>query len=193
MISLAPAFADPVFDSQRSFRNILDAMSRPGSIQTISVDLVPPAPLHTATAAIALTLLDFETHIWTDFPETSEAAHYLRFHCGCKWENKAAAQFAVITRPERLPELDLFYLGYEDSPGKSATLVIQVGELLPGGDKVFRGPGIAGEERVGISGLAEGFWDFWSHNHRLYPLGVDVIFAAGRKCLGLPRTTEVDS
>lgn len=192
MISWAPAFADPVFDSQRAFRSILEAMSGPGSIQTISIDFLPPAPLHAATAAIALTLLDFETPIWTDFAETSEAARYLRFHCGCKWAIKDSAQFALIALPDRLPELDLFYIGDEDSPGKSATLILQVEDLQPGGDKIFRGPGIAGEEHVGISGLPERFWDFWAQNHRLYPLGVDVIFVAGPKCLALPRSTEVE-
>jgi alpha-D-ribose 1-methylphosphonate 5-triphosphate synthase subunit PhnH len=189
---LPPAFADPVFDSQRCFRSILDAMSHPGSVQAMAVDLVPPPPLRPSTAAIALTLLDFETHIWTDLPETSEAALWLRFHCGCKWENKAAAQFALITCPDPLPALETFYAGHEDSPGNSATLIVQVEDFQPGGSKVFKGPGIAGENRLDIAGLPEEFWDFWKHNRRFYPLGVDVIFSAGRKCVGLPRTTAVE-
>ena len=64
--ALRPGFLAPVADSQQVFRRVLRAMSEPGSLQDIAVDLAPPAPLDRATAALCLTLLDFETPVWLD-------------------------------------------------------------------------------------------------------------------------------
>ena len=82
---LAAGFADPVHDAQRCFRTIMNAMARPGTLQAIETGgLKPPAPLTPVAAAIALTLVDYDTPVWLDGPfARSEAVKtFLRFHTG---------------------------------------------------------------------------------------------------------------
>ena len=64
-MSLEAGFADPVHDAQRSFRAVLDAMSRPGRIAQIT-GVTAPGPLGAAAGAVLLTLVDHETRLWLD-------------------------------------------------------------------------------------------------------------------------------
>ena len=64
--TIAPGFADPVFDSQATFRAALDALARPGRVAALPPVLTPPAPLNPATAALCLTLADLDTPLWLD-------------------------------------------------------------------------------------------------------------------------------
>ena len=58
--------SDPVLDSKRIFRGVLDAMAHPGRVVPLPPPPDPPAPLVPAAAAVALTLLDYETPLWLD-------------------------------------------------------------------------------------------------------------------------------
>ncbi len=61
-----PGFADPVGQAQASFRAVLEAMARPGTLVPAGQGLVPPAPLDPATGAVLLTLVDHDTLLWLD-------------------------------------------------------------------------------------------------------------------------------
>ena len=190
--NLLPAFLEPVLDSQRAFRSILDGMAHPGKVVNLGMDLNVPKPLHRATAAACLTLLDFETPLWTDLPESSEALAWLRFHCGCPLvHDPTQASFAVVTRGETLSSLDAFNIGDQEFPERSATVMIQVFLLSPGSGKSLKGPGIETVERVAVHGLPGDFWMSWRINRRLYPLGVDLLLTSGTALVAVPRTTEV--
>src|SRR5262249_60143642 len=75
-LSVRRGFVEPVLESQRVFRRVLDAMAHPGRIVRIDSFIDAPVPLAPATAAVCLTLLDFETPLWLDaaarVPELSE-------------------------------------------------------------------------------------------------------------------------
>jgi alpha-D-ribose 1-methylphosphonate 5-triphosphate synthase subunit PhnH len=167
-------------------------MAHPGRIVGLTVDLQAPKPLDQATAAIALTLLDFETPLWADVTESYEVVHWLRFHCGCPWTSRPSeAAFALITYGEALPSLEHFSVGKDEFPEKSATLIIQVANLASGGSRSLSGPGIEMVERLSVQGLSDEFWPFWRINHDLFPLGVDVLLTSRRSVVALPRTTEI--
>jgi alpha-D-ribose 1-methylphosphonate 5-triphosphate synthase subunit PhnH len=190
--NLLPGFSDPVLDSQRIFRHILDAMSHPGKRICLTIDLEAPVPFHQATAAIGLTLLDFETPLWTDVTEDCEAVHWLRFHCGCPWTAlPSRATYAFISNGNDLPSLNGFNAGKDEYPARSATLIIQVADLASGETRTLRGPGIPSAECLSVQGLSEEFWSFWRINHGLFPLGVDVLLTSGRHMVALPRTIEI--
>ena len=191
-MAIQPGFADPVLDSQRAFRAVLDAMAHPGRIVTLA-GLDAPPPLAPATAAVCLTLLDFETPLWLDpAAATADVVAYLRFHCGAPLvDAPPAARFAVIAQWPRMPGLDVWEAGTDERPDLSATLVLQVDGLT--GDRGARltGPGIAGEARLEVTG-APGLWPMLRANAARFPRGVDVMLCAGVRLAALPRTTRVE-
>lgn len=191
---LKPGFTDAVFEAQAGFRALLDAFAYAGRIASLPVSLDPPAPLDPATAAIALTLFDFDTRVWLDAPAAAgPAPAWIRFHCGSPIVSDTRdAQFALVADAQRLPGLGTFDIGEDRYPDQSATLVIQVRALTGGPATRWTGPGINGAIEVAIAGLPEGFWAQWDDNHALYPQGVDVLFACGRQVVGLPRGVKVE-
>jgi alpha-D-ribose 1-methylphosphonate 5-triphosphate synthase subunit PhnH len=128
-----------------------------------------------------------------DVDEKSDAAGWLRFHCGCPLVNSPfTASFALISRAYGAPALDQFNPGQDEFPEQSATLIIQVSGFTSGSGRCLRGPGIETLERLEVHGLPDEFWTAWRLNQRLYPLGVDVFLTAGSTLVALTRTTEVE-
>ncbi len=64
-------FDSEVFANQAVFRHLLMSMAYPGTIAELKLDLACPGRLSTAAGAVLLTLLDFETPLWTDLGELS--------------------------------------------------------------------------------------------------------------------------
>jgi alpha-D-ribose 1-methylphosphonate 5-triphosphate synthase subunit PhnH len=186
--------ADPVLDSQRIFRSVLEAMAHPGRV--VALDGPPEAPrgLHPVAVAVCLALVDFETPLWLDPPaRRPEVLEGFRFRCGCPIvEAPEQARFGVIVDPRQMPTLDAFDGGTDEYPDRSATLIVQVAGLAGGAGKRLRGPGIVEEERLAAEGLPERFWTQLRDNHARFPRGVDVILAAPSALAGLPRTTRVE-
>ena len=61
--TLEGGFASASEDSARIFRSALNAMARPGQIETVS-GIAPPSPLSAAAGALLLTLADHETPVF---------------------------------------------------------------------------------------------------------------------------------
>ncbi|WP_225561691.1 phosphonate C-P lyase system protein PhnH [Rhodanobacter sp. DHB23] len=188
------AFADPVFDSQRSFRELLQAMARPAMPRPLPVLPPAPAPVAPAAMAIMLTLCDATTAVWLQQPE-DEAIRHLRFHAGLKLADRPQdADFALVTDPASMPPLDAFARGDMRYPDRSASLIIQVAAINPApvdGAHEFAGPGIRETETVAIDGLPADFWQQRAALAALLPLGIDLFFVAGQQVLALPRTTRL--
>jgi alpha-D-ribose 1-methylphosphonate 5-triphosphate synthase subunit PhnH len=192
--AIRPGFQDIPGESQTVFRAVMNAMARPGTIHEIDAHFTPPAPLNPAAAAILLTLADFETAVWLDtaLSEGNGAADFLRFHTGAKFNAAPEeANFALISDPASVPPLASFAQGTPDFPDRSTTLVIQVSLLSRDGWRLT-GPGIDGETALGAWPLPPGFDDQLRDNHSLFPLGVDVIFAAPERIAALPRSTRIE-
>lgn len=192
---LRPGFGDYVMDAQATFRAILHAMSYPGRVMEAGAALEPPPPLHRATAAIGLSLFDLDTPVWLDdAAETPEVKAFFQFHCGCPFvASPGDARFAVIADASRMPALADFDSGTDEAPDRSATVLVQAERFLQGsGGVALTGPGI--EERVSIlvDGLAREFWEQRRAQQHLFPRGLDLVFAADYRLIGLPRTTRLE-
>ncbi|MEA3416981.1 MAG: phosphonate C-P lyase system protein PhnH [Thermodesulfobacteriota bacterium] len=190
---LTPGFSDPVQDSRQTFRAILDAMSHPGKIVTMDNSFSPPAFLNLASAAVCLTLLDFETTLWTDLKSKSKGTDWLRFHCGCSIvQDSSEAVFALITHSDTMPTLNKFKTGNDESPESSTTLIIQTGGLSSTDGIRLTGPGIETFSTLKVEGLTKGFWQDRQSQFDMFPLGVDIIFTWENRLAALPRTTKVE-
>ncbi len=139
------AFARPVFDAQTTFRAILDAMARPGTVKMLDALTKPPAPLTATGAAVLLTLCDQDTPIWLDpqIAETAAAREWIAFHTGAPvTTNPVEAHFALASRSADLIALENFAQGSQDYPDRSTTLILQVEALATGRRLTLEGPGI---------------------------------------------------
>lgn len=193
--SLKPGFTDPVFDAQAVFRAAMLATAYPGRIMTLDRSFAAPKPFSSATAALCLTLMDFETPTWLDKQAAAgDAPAWLRFHCGLPLaEETATARFAVIADPAKMPRIFTFHPGDVEYPDRSSTLIIQVPSLTGGTATTWTGPGIKSSASAAIAGLPAWFWSDWDLNRELYPRGVDVMFTSGNAFIGLPRTITVEA
>ena len=189
---------NPVLDSQRIFRAVLEATTHPGRILAVDgppldPELAPRWPLHPATTAVCLALLDFETPLWLDLAaRTPEVTDYLRFHCGCPIvDDPTAARFAVVVHASSMPPPATFDPGSEEYPDRSATVIVQARTLSAAGRRLT-GPGIELEVQLEAEGLPARFWEDLRVNHARFPRGIDVLLTAGRSLAALPRTTRVE-
>jgi alpha-D-ribose 1-methylphosphonate 5-triphosphate synthase subunit PhnH len=183
-----PGFADPVGDAQTTFRAVLQAMSRPGSIMPAGTGLRPPAPLDRATAAVALTIVDQETTLFIG-PPLRGAGAWLAFHTGAHIvEDSVRANFLLLSI---WPDLAGLQAGTDEAPEDSATLILQVAALGAGPAYRLEGPGLAGPTTLRVIGLPAGFVAEWQHNHGLFPRGVDVVLCAGDQIAALPRSVSI--
>ncbi|PLX38254.1 MAG: phosphonate C-P lyase system protein PhnH [Hyphomicrobiales bacterium] len=191
-MTLAAGFADPVFQSQAVFRAVAAAMAEPGRPVALASDLAPPAPLLPTTAAVLLTLIDFETPVWLDDALGGEpVSDWLRFNTACPLvATPEGAAFAVLADPAACPAFDVFAQGTAEYPDRSTTLILQVQAMTASTGQRLSGPGIDGEIRFDAMPLPDGFWTSVADNRSLFPLGVDVILCAADAIAALPRSVR---
>lgn len=191
---LAPAFMDPVRASQAVFSAVMNAMARPGAIVATTGLVQAPQPLCLAAAAVAVTLLDYETPVWLDpvLAQSPEIAGWLRFHTGAALtDNPRQAAFGIIADSPRMPRFEAFSQGSMEYPDRSATLVLQVESLSDKGGFCLSGPGIRGSRALLASPLPVDFVGRMRANRALFPRGVDTILTAGTMLAALPRSVHV--
>jgi alpha-D-ribose 1-methylphosphonate 5-triphosphate synthase subunit PhnH len=188
---LGRAFSDPVLGAQRCFRLILSAMSEPGTVHALPGGIDAPTALEPSAAQTLLALADPETPVWLS-PSLAAAAPYIRFYCSAPIvAEPSAARFAVIDGLNREPRLAAFDAGDDLYPDRSATVIVQCAAMTGGTAVALSGPGIPASRAVAPAGLHAGFWAEAAANHERYPLGVDLILAAGDGILCLPRSTRI--
>jgi alpha-D-ribose 1-methylphosphonate 5-triphosphate synthase subunit PhnH len=191
---LAPAFDDPALASQAVFRGVMEAIARPGLPRPLASTLAAPPPLRATAAAVALTLLDYETPFWLDheLAAAGEVAAWLKFHTGApQTADSAAAAFAFVSGA--LPAFDVFSPGSIEYPDRSSTLVVQVESFNQGDQLLLSGPGIAGKRRFSALPLPPDFRARLIANRELFPRGVDLILASETEVAALPRSVRVAS
>ncbi len=191
--ALTGGFAEPVFDAQSVFKMMMDAMARPGTIQTVSPEITPPAPLGIAAGAIALTLCDHETSVWLS-PGLARPAvpAWLAFHTGAPMaEERIEARFAFAEAGAMFSSLGQFATGTQEYPDRSTTLVLEIEDLDGGRELALSGPGIRDIGMIAPNGLPENFLRLWNENRAQFPRGVDIVLSAGRRFLCLPRTVKI--
>ncbi|MDB5568324.1 MAG: phosphonate lyase system protein PhnH [Tardiphaga sp.] len=185
-------FADKVLSAQSTFRSVMDAMARPGSVQRIEAASGVPAPLMRGSAAIALTLFDQDTPVWLDakMAATLDVAKWIKFHTSAPViADSSVCSFALIGDIDQLPALQRFAIGSNDYPDRSTTLIVQVPSLTQGPAIELRGPGIDGTAVLRTQ-MAPDLLERLAVNHALFPRGIDLVLVADDAIVAIPRTTR---
>lgn len=180
-------------EAARFFRTVLSAFATPATPHDVGNLPDVPAPLFGSSAAIILALADYQTPVWLSPRFNAETVRkFIRFHTGAPITQDAkAAVFAVLDQAELLEHIDLFSIGAEEYPDRSATLVVQVGEVEGLSQVEASGPGLKQAAAFGVAGASPVFWQRLQMNATLFPLGLDFIFAAPAAIASLPRSTRL--
>jgi alpha-D-ribose 1-methylphosphonate 5-triphosphate synthase subunit PhnH len=191
---LPAGFADKVLSAQTTFRSVMDAMARPGSVHCIASASGTPPGMMRGTAAIALTLFDHDTPLWLDprMSETSEVEKWLKFHTSAPVvSDSSIASFALIGNAGELPALEQFSFGTNEYPDRSTTLILQVESLREGLAFELRGPGIDGTAMLQATIEPLDLFARLAINAALFPRGIDVVLVADDAIVAIPRTTRL--
>lgn len=184
--ALAGGFTKAPLQSARAFREILEAMARPGTIRRVA-GAQPPAPLSPAAGVALLVLTDPTTRLHlagrADCPAVRD---WVAFHIGAPLAVAEDADFALGTWDDLHP-VTRFRIGQPDYPDRSATLIVECDHLVNHGP-ALTGPGIETATWLNLPETAA-----FRANRALFPLGFDTIFTAGDRIAGLPRSTRVEA
>lgn len=187
--------------AQSVFHDMMEAMSRPGTIRNLA-PYAPPAPVPAALTPV-LTLADLMSPLAvleTDLIVEEEREHIggiLSRLTGAPLSDAAGARFALaLAEPNDWSDL---CCGTHWSPEYGAMLVQRV-ETLTGDDRGERslrltGPGIRpGEPTViSVTGLSDAWFEQRNALTSSYPAGIDcVLVADDGTFVCLPRTTEIE-
>jgi len=184
MTAMDGGFADAPREAAVAFRAALQALARPGRIETVA-GAVPPAPASPAAGALLLTLCDPETGVYLAGDHDSPALRqWITFHCGAPLVGPERADFALGSWAALQP-LSTYRIGTAEYPDRSATLIVEMDRLEAKGARLT-GPGIETEAALSLPELAA-----FQGNRARFPLGFDCYFTCGDRLAGLPRSTRV--
>jgi alpha-D-ribose 1-methylphosphonate 5-triphosphate synthase subunit PhnH len=192
--SLVRGFADPVHDAQSTFRVMLNALARPGTVCSIEAVLDEDVERQWPAAAFAamLSIADFSTPVWLQHNDEA-LAQAIRFHTGAPLASAAdAAAFAYIADATAMPAPDAFAQGTPEEPQNSATVFIRVEAFEGGKPLTLSGPGIRTSVNIAPVGIADAFWHERASLAAQAPCGIDCYLVCGRSVMGIPRTTRVE-
>lgn len=189
--SLQGGFADPPVAAAVAFRAAIQALARPGRIETLA-GAEPPEGLSQAAAVLLLVLADAETPLW--LPERlrhGPAGNWLRFHTNAPQVAAPGAAMFGLGHWDELAPLSAWPAGDAAYPDRSATLVVEVPALDGGRPMDLTGPGIRDRAELAPE-LPDGALAELRANAARFPLGLDFFFTAGDRVAGLPRSTQID-
>jgi len=187
----AAAFPAPVLAGQATFRAMMDAFARPGTVQRLPRGVAAPSPMSAGAAAVALAMLDYETPVWLDaaLAQDTQVADWIRLQTGARVTSEPAeAAFAFFADPGHARAFDAFAQGTPEYPDRSATLVLQVEDFGSGDGLVLSGPGIADARNYSARPLPSDFQARIAANRALFPRGVDVVLVTPAAVAALPRS-----
>lgn len=165
---------DEVFDGQKVFRKILEAMSNPGRRISISEQAEKMYGDNSTFLAIAMTLLDNEVSFSScDNKELSENISLLTLS---KEVSLAEADFIFVDREEMLVEVfQKAKCGTLEDPQQSATIIVRADGNC---DKTLNlyGAGIEGMLKSELPDVAVQAIELRKQQNYEYPQGIDMIF-----------------
>ena len=168
-----------VFDGQKVFRKVLEAMSNPGRKFSIAEQAERMYGVNSAFLALAMTLLDNEVSFQACGNE--ELAENISLLTLSKEVSLEEADFIFVERKEQLDEVfEKAKYGTLADPQKSATVIIKVED---NGENVWNvyGAGIDGTLKLEVPETAQRAMELRDAQGYEYPQGVDLVFVTEEK------------
>jgi alpha-D-ribose 1-methylphosphonate 5-triphosphate synthase subunit PhnH len=174
--------------AQRTFRAVLDALARPGTVQQL-----PAAPADVPAALLpVLALADLDTPAcvlagpdaagWADALATATTAPIVEL---------AAARLVTALRPLAPGEPATLRTGSAAAPEDGALVVLAVAALEGGAPLRLAGPGIATQRTVTPRAVPADL--LAARTAAAFPAGFDLLLVApDGRLLGLPRSTRIE-
>jgi alpha-D-ribose 1-methylphosphonate 5-triphosphate synthase subunit PhnH len=186
-----------VLAAQRTFRALMNALSRPGLLAALPegpADVPPGVDRH--AALIAFTLLDHEVRFAAWGPRSQSFTDYVVRKTGARPAPAEEAGFLFAGGGDPAAPVALLPTGTLEFPEEGGTAVLTVEHLsaddLDGAVLSLTGAGVASAARVAVRGLADEALDAFMELNREYPLGIDAYLVdEGGRVLGLPRTVRI--
>jgi alpha-D-ribose 1-methylphosphonate 5-triphosphate synthase subunit PhnH len=208
---------DEVFDAQEHYRQLLDCMARPGTINLLSgVAVDPPPGLHMAGALVAFALLNADTVCYTVGDESVAINSYLVLNTMTETGTKYVADYIFAKGAvDGVNLLDGTKRGSLAYPEESVTLVLAVDALAterqglptvtalpsvanhsrqipPDLELTLQGPGIPGKKKLFVRGLDPTIPAALQQCNAEFPIGVDLVLTdPAHRIACIPRSSQV--
>ena len=179
-----------VYDSQKVFRLILEAMSNPLRIVHIGKYADKLYGDYPVLLAVAMTLLDNEVSFSCDDRSLPDEIASLTL---AKREKTEYSDFVFVIKPDDIKTaIENVKYGTLSDPHKSATVII-LNDGEPTLHLMFSGPGINGRKSVQATETVIDAIALRDAQNYEYPQGVDLIFVSGfGELFAIPRLTRVE-
>jgi alpha-D-ribose 1-methylphosphonate 5-triphosphate synthase subunit PhnH len=190
---ITSGFTHPIHEAQTIFRQVLDAISSPGSLHTFGADFTFGLA-NSATTQLLLALTDNSTPVWLSpaLRHDEILTQNVKFHTNAPLaESTDTACFAVMAENETV-DLTAFSWGSAEYPETNTTLAIQINGFDRGETLSLSGPGIDGQRTVFVDGIDNELLKQITQIQRSQPLGIDVLLTSGNQLMALPRTTHIE-
>ena len=195
---------DDVFDSQATFRVLLDSVSRPGTIGLIpSIPYkAPPRGFCPPALSILKTLCDHRVSFSLgEAQATPEWIRYLEVNLAAPYRRLERADYVLFDGSAYDAGFARVHRGSLEYPESSAIALLCVTRLSLGPDEsegpacelVFAGPGVKDSVRLSVAGLDPAYAVERKTVNNLYPLGIDLfLIDPDGRVAGVPRTSRVE-
>lgn len=180
-----------VHTTQHVYRQLVNAASRPGHVETLTEDVKNYTNFSNAALLTALTLFDNEISFFTTNAAMEKEVRVLTG--GVSNQNYQAADFIISKEADLKEEYFTDTLkGVLISPEKSVTLLIDVDSIGEGQTYRLSGPGIKETTDISLS-LAKDWLALRNEACIEFPLGIDLLLTdKNNQAVFIPRTSKVE-
>lgn len=180
-----------VFDGQKVFRKILDAMSRPGKIVDIHEEADKMWGENKAFLAIAMTLIDNQVSF--NACEEKELTEEIETLTLAKKGELSQADFIFVAHQENLSKvIKQAKSGVLSDPHKGATIIIKADDVFEETINIH-GPGVDGVKAISVPVIVAETLKIRDSMQYEYPEGIDLIFVTPTaRVFCLPRLIRME-
>lgn len=185
---------DPVFDCQQVFKALMNAMARPGTVQSIAPQAGHLEGERAPLLAAGLTLLDNWRKFYVDSdPELAQTLRELTYGVPAPLEE---ADYLFLVRP-CAPEACEAALGAAKAgtlaePDRSATFFVLLDALTGGPAMTLTGPGVDGAIQIHLPEAGSQWIRIRERMGFEFPCGIELCFVTpGGELMAVPRKVKI--